>query len=281
MPVSATDDQANDYTIAAVDRAIALLEVLGRLGPTNLADVAREARCTRTAAFRLLRTLDARGFVVQDGPRGSWRLGARLAALGAAAGTQGALAITAAPRLERLARESGEVVYLLGRSGLEAEILAIHQNDPKLYRYGAVGVRRPLHAGAGRLLLAMAPEMVQVQVLAVPLPRYTPVTITDPSKIAADLRRIRERGWLITESEAEAGTVSINAPIRDSAGQIPASVTIFGPALRLRGNRARELLPLVIDAVTDISRALGWNDRRALERPRPLTPPPKAARPRN
>lgn len=257
------DDIPNDYTIAAVDRAMALLEILGRIGPASLADLAKEAGSTRTVSFRILRTLTARGFAIQDGPRGTWRLGARLTALGESAATQGALALLAAARLAQLARDSGEVVYLLGRAGLEAEVLAIHQVDPKLYRYSPVGGRRPLHAGAGRMLLAMAPEMVQVQILSVPLSRYTPVTITDPRRVAADLARIRERGGLITDNEAEAGAVSINAPILDEAGQCGALVTIVGPAMRLRGNRARDLLPLVMEAAADISRSLGWVDRRA------------------
>lgn len=262
MAEPAGDDQPNDYTIAAVDRALGLLEILGRIGPTNLADLAQEAQCTRTGAFRLLRTMSARGFVVQDGPRGNWRLGARLGALRHIASEQGALAITAAPRLAMLAQEIGEVVYLLHRSGVEAEILAIHQSKTELHRYGAVGVRWPLHAGGGRLLLAYAPGIVLEQLFSMPLPRFTPVTITDPKRITGELARIRTRGWLITENEAELGTASIGVPIRDESGEVVASTTVFGPTLRLRGTRLRELLPKVMQAADDISRILGWNDRR-------------------
>ena len=262
MTVPPRDDRNNDYTIASVDRALGLLEILGRIGPTNLAHLAKEAHCTRTGAFRLLRTMQSRGFVVQDGPRGNWHLGARLDALRQVASEQGALIVTAGPRLASLAQEIGEVVYLLRRSGLEAEILAIHQGKGELHRYGAVGVHRPLHAGAGRLLLAYAPNMILEQLSATPLPRYTPVTITDPKRITADLARVRTRGWLITENETELGTASINAPVRDEAGEVVAMVTIFGSTLRLRGSRPRELLPKVIQAAEDISRTLGWNDRR-------------------
>ena len=74
-----------DYNIAAVDRTLDLLEALSRLGPASLAALAESAGCTRTAAFRLLRTLQARGFTIQDEARGLWRLGARWSALGRAA----------------------------------------------------------------------------------------------------------------------------------------------------------------------------------------------------
>src|SRR5580692_10392744 len=66
-----------DYNIAAVDRTLDLLEALSRLGPASLAALAESAGCTRTAAFRLLRTLQGRGFTIQDEARGLWRLGAR------------------------------------------------------------------------------------------------------------------------------------------------------------------------------------------------------------
>ncbi|WP_158322864.1 helix-turn-helix domain-containing protein, partial [Acidisphaera rubrifaciens] len=71
------DGAGRAYNIAAVDRALDLLEALARIGPASLAAVAEEAGCTRTAGFRLLRTLQARGFAIQDRARGLWRLGAR------------------------------------------------------------------------------------------------------------------------------------------------------------------------------------------------------------
>ena len=63
-----------------------------------------QARCTRTAGFRLLRTLEARGFAIQDEARGMWRLGARWGVLGRAAAEQGALAATAMPFLAALGK---------------------------------------------------------------------------------------------------------------------------------------------------------------------------------
>ena len=253
----------NDYTIAAVDRALALLEILGRVGPASLAKLAREAEMTRTGAFRLLRTMGARGFVLQDGPRGGWRLGARLVALRTQATEQGALALGAEPRMADLARDSGEVVYLAERADLHMRILAVIASNPALRRYAAPGELVPLYAGLGRLLLAAAPETVQTQVLANVLPRHTPATLTDPKRVASELVRVRTRGWLITESEVEMGAVSISVPVQDATGQVVAALSIIGPALRLRGARPRALLAQVQDAAIDISRILGWQDRRA------------------
>jgi IclR family transcriptional regulator, KDG regulon repressor len=248
---------ARDYSIAAVGRALDLLEALSRIGPAPLAALASQARCTRTAGFRLLRTLEARGFAIQDEARGMWRLGARWGVLGRAAVEQGALEATATPFLAALGKTGGENVYLRVRDGLESETVAIYQADPGLRLYSEVGKRQPLHAGSGRLLLAYAPEAVQTQVLAQRLPRFTPATRTDAAWIAADLQRIRSRGYLLTTDEVVAGAATVAAPVRDASGQVVAVLSVSAPTMRMRPPRPRALLPMVLDAAAKLSRALG------------------------
>ncbi len=252
-----------DYSIAAVNRALDLLEALARTGPNPLAAVAEAAGCTRTAAFRLLRTLQARGFAIQDEARGVWRLGARWSALGRAAHDQGALAATAQPYLAELGQAVGENTYLLVRDGMQAETAALFQADPALRVYAATGDRRLLHAGAARLLLAYAPEAVQTQLLAQRLPRFTPATRTDPAWIAADLQRLRARGYLITADEVHPGAVSVSAPVRDAAGQVVGILSVTAPSMRMRPPRPRSLLPQVLEAAAKLSRALGGTPAEA------------------
>jgi len=251
------DVPARDYNIAAVDRTLDLLESLARLGPASLAALADSAGCTRTAAFRLLRTLQGRGFTLQDEARGLWRLGARWGALGRAATEQGALAATAMPFLIALGKATGENVYLRVRDGMQSETVAIYQTDPTIRMYSEVGKHGPLHAGSSRILLAFAPEAVQTQLLAQRLNRYTPATRIDSTWIAADLHRIRARGYLITSDEVVAGAVGIAAPIRDAAGAVIAVMHISSPSMRMRPPRPRNLLPQVIEAATKLSEALG------------------------
>jgi IclR family KDG regulon transcriptional repressor len=255
--VATEDKTAPDYNIAAVGRALDLLEALARIGPAPLASLAESAGCTRTAGFRLLRTLQARGFAIQDEARGLWRLGARWSVLGRAAAEQGALAATAMPFLVELGKATGENVYLRVRDGMETETIAIYHTDPSLRLYSEVGRRRPLHAGSGRLLLAHAPEPVQTQVLAQRLPRFTPATRTDPAWIAADLLRIRTRGYLVTSDEVEAGAVSVAAPVRDTSGQVIAVLFVGAPSMRMRPPRPRALVAQVVDAANRLSATLG------------------------
>jgi DNA-binding IclR family transcriptional regulator len=271
-PQEKTKESSPDYSIAAVERALDLLEALAQIGPAALGPLAESAGCTRTAAFRLLRTLQGRGFAIQDEARGVWRLGARWGTLGRAAHDQGALAATAAPFLAELGRALGENVYLRARDGLQAETIAVFQAEPGLRLYSTVGSRGPLHAGAARLLLAYAPEAIQTQVLAQRLPRFTPATRTDPAWIAADLQRIRARGYLVTADEVYPGVVSLTVPVRDAAGQVVAELFVSAPSMRMRPPRPRSLLPQVLEAAAKLSRALGAHIPEIPEPNKPAAP---------
>ncbi len=263
--VPAIDHAAREREIArqagidGVNRALDLLETLARVGPVPLAVLADAAGKGKTATADLLAALRARDFVIHDDTNGLWRIGARWAVLGSAATEQGALAATAMPCLAALGNATGENVYLRVRGGMECETVAIYQTDPGLRVYTDVGAKMPLHAGSGRLLLAHAPESVQTQVLARRLQRYTPSTRIDPTWIAADLHRIRQRGFLITDSEVVAGTVSVCAPVRDASGQVVATLLIGAPSLRMRPPRPRGLMPAVVDAARKLSITLGWS----------------------
>jgi DNA-binding IclR family transcriptional regulator len=282
------DGAARAYNIAAVDRALDLLEALARIGPASLAALSQEAGCTRTAGFRLLRTMQARGFAIQDHARGLWRLGARWSMLSRAAAGQGALAATAQPFLASLAEAVNENTYFITRAGLEGEVIALHRADPNLRVYVELGKPFALHAGPGRLLLAYAPESVLTQVLARKLARFTPTTRIEPAWIMADLQRLRARHWISTADEMFAGGVSIAATVCDASGDVVGALVIAAPALRMRPPRPRSLLPILEETAAAMSEALGAPSRnpaagtepmRALGAARPLTSRPLSAGP--
>lgn len=250
-------DSSPPYAIAAVERALDVIEALIKVGPASLATIAEEAGCTRPAAFRILRTLRARGYALQDGARGLWRLGARWSGVAGSADRQQALAHAAQPHLAALATQCGENAYLHVRTGLEAESIALHRADPSIHVYHEVGTRLPLHAGPGRLLLAHAPARIQAQLLAQRLPRYTTTTRTDLSGIMADLQRIRVRGWLITAEEVHPGAIALAAPVRDASGDVVAALTIVAPRTRMSPRRPRSLLPSLLREAAALSRRLG------------------------
>jgi len=246
-----------DYGISAVERAFDVVAALMHGGPSSLAAIATQAGGNRVTAFRILHTLQARGLATQDRPRGPWRLGATWLTIAQAARKQRAVELAAAPAMIALATSTREGVYLAVRDGQEAETLAVHPGDKQVRLYAKRGDRAPLHAGPGRLLLAYAPVPIQRAVLSVKLSRLGPGTRTDPHAIAEDLQRVSARGWLITHDEIEEGAVTVSMPIRSSAGDVLAVLSIISPALRMRAPRPNALLSPLMEAAGAVGAAIG------------------------
>ncbi len=255
-PVKAPEPP-REASLAPLERALDLLEHLAQDGPTALPDLAKTTGCAPVTAARLLRLLQGRGFVVGDDATGIWRVGTRWNAFAQAASEQSALAETAKPFLAALATAAGENAYIRVRDGMASETVALFQIDPALRVYSDVGHRGTLHAGVSRLLLAYAPEAVQTQILTQRLQRFTPATRTDATWIAADLQRIRARGYLISSDEVVPGAVSVAAPVRDASGQVIAVIFVSAPTMRMRPPRPRALVSIVQDAAAKLSHALG------------------------
>ena len=116
-----------------------------------------------------------------------------------------------------------------------------------------MGDALPLHAGCGRLLLAFAPEPVQMLVLAGRLARFSPATITNPRRLAAEIPIIRQRGWFTSQDELVPGSVAFSAPIRDASGRASWMLTISCPTIVAPGTERRMLLRSVIAAAEELT----------------------------
>lgn len=245
------------YSIAAVDRALDLLEALRARGPATLAELAEQIGSTRPAAFRLLRTLQARGYAIQDRARGTWRLGARLPALARAANSQDALASLARPIMQDASDQTEEHIALLIRRNLDCVVAALVTGPVKLRRFVEEGTRLPLHAGPCRLLLSHAPAAVQARILASPMTKIAPHTRIDRAWIIADLPRLRDRSFSATDEELFEGEASIATPVFEAGMHLSGLLCVITPRFRLRGAHQRLVLSVLRDAAAEISKELG------------------------
>jgi DNA-binding IclR family transcriptional regulator len=112
----------------------------------------------------------------------------------------------------------------------------------------------------GKVLLAFMREDARDRLLAEPLPRLTPRTITDPERLRAQLTEIRARGYAQTMDELEEGLNAVAAPIRGMNGDLIAALSVSGPASgcgvsTFRGSAA------TAEAAAVVSRRLGHVDR--------------------
>ena len=247
-----------DYTVAAVDRALKLLEAVADNPNIGLTDLARLTGTTKTLAFRMASTLEARGYLLKDPATRSYALGYKPLYLSERMQHESHLLRVAEPFLDDLALRTRENVSLTVREDDHTVCLALRQSPQPIRLYAELGRRGPLHVGGGpKLLLAYAPPEVQARVLASTLERFTPETIIDPKRLTALLRRIRDQSYNISHGDLDPGAFSVATPLRDHGGRVIASISVAGPQSRLTKDLEKLYLRMLLEAAEEISSRLG------------------------
>lgn len=242
----------------SVDRAVSLLQLLGRRGESRVTDLARDLGVHKSTVFRLLATLEARGLVEQNTERGSYALGYGVVVLATGAARPLDLSVISRPVCVRLAAEVGETVNVAIRDG--RDVVSIDQvlGSAAVTSVNWVGQRGPLHAtSAGKVFLAAMEPTEALALLTDPLPAYTAATITDPAALLAALDEVRERGYAVAAEEHETGLHAVAAPIRAADGSVVGSLTVSGPNFRLTADRLADQASTLVAAAAEISHRNG------------------------
>jgi len=254
------------YAIRAVDRALDIIACIAeRNGELAIDGIVEAVGLPKTTAFRVLATLEARGFVQRHPQLQTYRLGPLALIVGARALGDLDIRRIARPHIERLMAETSETVHLSVLSQDSALCIDKIDSMRSVRMSSYVGFRDPLHcSGVGKALLAFQPDAMQKDLVArIPLPRRTPHTITSRKALQKQLIAIREKGYATDIEEIEEGLACIAAPIRDHTGQVVASVSISGPTTRVNDATLAELIPAVLACAAAISRDLGHMPRRS------------------
>jgi IclR family acetate operon transcriptional repressor len=225
-------------------------------------DIAERLGRPRSSVYRLLRTFEQAGFLDYDERSGRYRLGIRLAALGALAQQSSPLQRALHPVLIRLARDSGECATLVVRSGAIATTVDIVYAPQPLVVPGVLGGHPPLHASAGgKVLTAWLAGGERRALLGETLTRYTAATITDLPTLMEQLDEVRRSGVAIARGEWYSDVYGMGAPVWDHTGVAAAAVTIGFPSVRAGAARLRQLQPLVARAGAEGTAVLGGTPR--------------------
>ncbi len=262
------------YTVEAVASALDLLGAFEAPPHTfGMAELSRRLGMTKNQVFRLLRTMEDKGFVlrVEDG----YTLGLRIFELASTA-TQGHDLVKAAagPELEALCARTGETSYLLVAQGKTRALCLDVIESPELIR-GVLepGVVLPLHAGgASKVLLAfLSPEDREAYLTQQPVERFTEHTLT-PDELRRAVEEIRQRGYATVQEEHVIGADAIGVPIWNHTGKIVAALGLVGPSYRVRPRLSGDLPGIMLETAARITAKLGGQpDRTPDEGSRPAT----------
>lgn len=253
-----TRQAPSDSYVQSFARGLSVIRSFAADAPTQtLTEVAARAGLDRAGARRILLTLQAMGYVAQDGRH--FRLTARILDLGYAYLSTTPLWNLAEPVMEELVSEVHESCSISVLEGTEIVYILRVPTSKIMAINLAIGSRLPAWCSSmGRVLLAGLPDDTVARVLAASdIRAHTRHTETARDKLARAVARVRADGHALVNQELEDGLTSIAVPLKDRAGNVIAAMNLSANANRFSpAQMARRLLPPLKTAAQRINQAL-------------------------
>src|SRR5512136_3089643 len=253
----------SEYIIQAVSHALDLLEQFhDDVDELEVTELSKRLKLHKNNVFRLLATLESRGYIEQNRVTENYRLGLKTLELGQTFIRQMGLLRQSRPVLEWLVRECNETSYVAILKDFHIVYLEVVETDLTVRVVPRVGARLPAYCtAAGKVQLAyMTDEELDNYLPTRELKRFTPNTITDRDELKKHLKMIAEQGYAMDNEELDIGVRCVGAPIRDYTRRIIGAVSISGPSMRFTDERVdKELIPMVKRASEEISTKLGYH----------------------
>ncbi len=219
----------------------------------SITEAATAAGLDRATARRCLLTLSHLGYADWDGKY--FTLTPRVLRLGTACLAAMPLPQVVQPHLDELSERIGQSTSVSVLD--QAEIVYIARAAQKRVMSISLmpGSRLPAFCTSmGRVMLAALPEAEALAIVqAARRPELTPLTLTEPAAIMAELLRVRRQGYAVICEEVELGLQSIAVPLIDPHGRTVAAINV---GLSTRAGPAESLPGLYLPALSEVQARL-------------------------
>lgn len=244
-------EESNLRPVETVETAIALLETIKRLDGARLTEVVAEHDLAKSTVRRHLKTLERNGYLVTEGKE--YDVALRFLDYGIFARNNSSLYHAARSKVDELAEETGERVWCMSEENGLVTNLCTASGKKSVRTTARVGARTYLHqiAGGKAILARLPEERVETIVDRRGLPAKTERTITDRDELHEELAEIRERGIAYNRQESINGLHAVAAPIVREGSTPIGSISISGPANRMKGTYFEETLPDLLLGTTN------------------------------
>lgn len=252
----------------AVDKALVLLKSLAdHDSEIGVSELARRTGLTKSTAFRLLGILQRNDVVERVGS--DYRLGTRLFEIGTRVYGPTSLLLRERllPHLADLYELTHETVHLAVLHDTEIVYVNKIHGHRAARSPSRIGARMPAYCtGAGKALLSFDHDAAEAAI-AQGLAARTEYTFTDPDRLRAELRRIRQDGIAYDRQEAALGLACVAVPVMGGGGRPVAALSVAGADHRFDPARFAPALRRVAyeasRAVTAAQRQVGQSPARS------------------
>jgi DNA-binding IclR family transcriptional regulator len=241
--------------VKTASRTIEVFEAFAReQKPLTLTDLARHLDAPTSSCLYLVRTLEKLGYLYGLGARKNVYPTRKLMDVAIAIAQGEPWIDRIEPVLVNLRNESQETVILGKRQGTRVVYLAVYEGSQTIRYAARAGDLKPLHSSAiGKAMLGVLSKSDLNKMLEkIDLTAVTPNTITDDSKLVADIKKGTARGYTISRGENVHDVMAIAKAITldtDNYG-----IAIAAPLYRLKDNIAIQVERLLAAASEAVDR---------------------------
>ena len=243
-------DEESSGGVRAVVRA---LDVLLAFEPYDrqltATQILQRVPLSRPTLYRLLRTLELRGFIISAGNPQTFRLGPAIARLSHVWRSGLDVISLAQPILRRLWEQTHETVALYLLQGASRVCVAeMPSSQPLSFKRGVGHSDAVVRGASGKVILAFMPD---------PAAYVQHLDMADRKRLLDELDAIRNSGYAVSLEELIQGATAVAAPVFAAHGEVVGSLAVFGPSVRSGGKQVARFAALLRDEAAQLSRNLG------------------------
>jgi len=249
--VSGEQDEESGFFVRALARGVSVLALFDVEHPEwSLHDICARTGMSKTTAYRMVRTLEAKDVLVYDGTTERYHLGKAIIPLAYLAMSSIGFLRSVHPFLEELAASTGETVELTVGSAEGAVVVdEVATAHPFRLNRPTGRIHASLANSSFRLHVAFRPIAEQREVVATREWGRALHTAKEPAELLQRMAAEKEKGLALDLEELDAGVCAASAPVFDRGGSLKAVLTVVAPAERFGArDRRRKVDRLKITA---------------------------------
>jgi DNA-binding IclR family transcriptional regulator len=238
--------EESDLYVRALARGLSILALFDIEHPDwGLNEICAQTGISKTTAYRMLRTMEAKEVLAYDASSERYHLGKANIPLAYLALSYVGFVRSAHRFLDELAETTGETVELSVLSPAGAVIVdEVATKHPFRLNRPTGRISDNLANSSFRLHVAFQPPAEQQKYLSRPRQKLTPNTIIDREEIELRMVAEKEEGIAFDMEELDLGVCAASAPVYEPDGTVKAVVTVVAPAERFVRDQDRHVAAL-------------------------------------
>ncbi len=250
---------AEQASVQSVERTFRLIELLSEQKEMSIKALSDASGLHKATVFRLLNTLAALGYVLQNPKNEQYRLSPKLLRISSGFLEHFDIREQVRPLLETLSRDCGETVHLVERNGshvIYIDKLEAPQTSIRMVSRIGLSLPMPFTAVGKAILAELTAEEIRSVWETCDIRKRTENSITDFDGFMQEIEKIKIHGYAVDNEENEPGVFCIAATL-PKIGDNPAyAFSVSAPVQRVDAATLEKNVSLLLAAKREICKIL-------------------------